>query len=142
MKLLLPVISLLLPKLKKRRKECKKVFDNAEINRNTGDKVIWFHSASMGEFEQARAIIERLKNKHKNIKILVSFYSPSGYENRKDYPYADAVVYLPDDTKANAKQFIDKFKPDACIFIRYDVWPNFLHVCKKNHIPAMLIAAT
>jgi 3-deoxy-D-manno-octulosonic-acid transferase len=142
MKLLLPVLSMFMPKLKKRRKDCKKIFDNASIERNTGDKVIWVHSASMGEFEQARSIIENLKKKHKNIKILVSFFSPSGYENRKDYSYADAVVYLPDDTVRNAKNFLDKFRPDACIFIRYEIWHNFLHTCNKRNIPAILIAAT
>ncbi len=142
MKLLLPVLSLFLPKLKERERNWKAIFYEAEIRRGSQDRIVWFHAASMGEFEQAKQIIEKLKSENENIKILVSFFSPSGYINQKDYHYADAVVYMPPDTKRNAKMFLDKFQPDLCVFIRYEIWHNFLHNCAKRNIPAFLIAAT
>jgi 3-deoxy-D-manno-octulosonic-acid transferase len=140
MKLLLPLISLFLPKLKEREKNWKTVFDGTNIKMNPGDKLVWFHAASMGEFEQAKQIIEDLKSE--NIKILVTFYSPSGYLHQKDYPFADAVLYLPADTNSNVKMFLNKFNPDLCVFVRYEIWHNYLHQCAKRNIPAFLIAAT
>ncbi len=142
MKLLLPVISLFLPKLKTRQKEWEKIFLKANIEKDVSTKLIWFHAASMGEFEQAKFIIEQLKSKYQNIKILVTFYSPSGYNNQKNYSFADAVIYLPDDTPGNVKKFLNKFQPDLSVFIRYEIWHNFLHICSKRGIPAILIAAT
>ena len=142
MKLLVPILSLFLPKLKMRQKNWKSIFNNTEIRRNSSDKLIWFHSASMGEFEQAKYIIEKLKTDNKHIKILVTFYSPSGYENQKDYQFADAVIYLPADSRANVKRFLDKYKPDLSVFIRYDLWHNYLYECHKREIPLFLIAAT
>ena len=92
MKLLLPVISLFLPKLKTRQKELKNIFLRANIEKDVATKLIWFHAASMGEFEQAKYIIEQLKSNYQNIKILVTFYSPSGYNDQKNYSFADAVI--------------------------------------------------
>lgn len=107
---------------------------------NKGDQIIWLHTASLGEFEQARPIIEQLKNKYPNYEILVTFFSPSGYEIRKNYNLADVVCYLPLDTKSNAKKFITKVNPKLTIFVKYEFWPNFLHQLKKNEIPTILIS--
>jgi len=103
---------------------------------------IWFHAASMGEFEQAKPIIEKLKKNNREIFIIVSFYSPSGYNNQKNYSFADTVLYMPFDSRANAKYFVKTIKPDIAIFVRYEIWRNHLEILKKKKIPAMLICAT
>jgi len=103
---------------------------------------VWFHSASMGEFEQAKPIIEYLKILKPDLYIIVSFFSPSGYLNQKDYSFADEVLYLPLDTKQNAKDFITAIQPDIAVFIRYEVWKNFLTELKARNIPTVLAAAT
>ncbi|MCC6251615.1 MAG: 3-deoxy-D-manno-octulosonic acid transferase [Bacteroidia bacterium] len=102
-------------------------------------KVYWFHCASVGEFEQARPIIETFK-KQNEIAILLSFYSPSGYELRKNYSYADWVIYLPIDTPSNAGYLIQHVKPRAVFFIKYEFWFNYLHQLKLRHIPVFLIS--
>jgi 3-deoxy-D-manno-octulosonic-acid transferase len=109
------------------------------INR-TG-KLIWLHSASLGEFEQAKPIIEKLK-KEKNKNIIVTFFSPSGYENSRKYTYADIISYLPFDTKSNAQKFVDIVKPDLFVMMRYDIWPNLIWYLKKMNIPAFIVDAT
>jgi 3-deoxy-D-manno-octulosonic-acid transferase len=101
---------------------------------------IWFHAASLGEFEQAIPIIEELKKSHKSCKILVTFFSPSGYEIRKNYKLADVVCYLPLDSKANAQKFIETVNPTMAIFIKYEFWPNFLNELKKKEIPTILVS--
>ena len=103
---------------------------------------IWFHSASMGEFEQAKPIIEKLKKQNPELFIIVSFYSPSGYNNQKNYQFADAVLYMPFDSRSNAKYFINIIKPDLAVFIRYEIWRNHLDILHKNKIPVLLICAT
>ena len=90
------------------------------------DKVIWVHCASLGEFEQGRVLIETLKKEYETYKILLSFYSSSGYEIRKNYQYADCVVYLPNDTRRNAKRFIRIANPQISIFIKYEFWYNYI----------------
>jgi 3-deoxy-D-manno-octulosonic-acid transferase len=112
----------------------------AKIATLKNENTIWFHAASLGEFEQARPLIEELKNKHKAYKILVTFFSPSGYEIRKHYNLADAVCYLPLDSKKNAKRFIEEVNPAFAIFIKYEFWPNLLHVLKKKKIKTILVA--
>ncbi len=99
------------------------------------DRIIWFHAASLGEFEQARPIIEALKKKHKHYKILITFFSPSGYEVRKNYNLADVVCYLPLDSKWNAKKFIASVNPTLAIFIKYEFWPNILNELQKKKCP-------
>lgn len=106
-----------------------------------GHKVIWIHSASVGEFEQARPIIENLRSSYSNIVIIVTFFSPSGYELRKNYNLADAVFYLPMDTYSNAKRFIHLISPDIAIFIKYEFWLNYLTVLKSNNIPTYVVSA-
>lgn len=104
-------------------------------------KLIWFHSASLGEFEQAKPIIEKLKNEKKG-NIIVTFFSPSGYENSRKYPHADIISYLPFDTKKNAEKFISIIKPDLFVMMRYDIWPNLVWKLKEMNIPAFIVDAT
>ena len=107
----------------------------------SSDKVIWVHTASLGEFEQGLPIIEALKKEYTNYKILVSFFSPSGYEIKKDTTAADAVVYLPLDTQTNAKKFIKAAHPSLAIFIKYEIWPNYFAEIKANQIPLIVASA-
>jgi 3-deoxy-D-manno-octulosonic-acid transferase len=104
------------------------------------DKTIWFHAASLGEFEQARPIIEDLKKNHNQYKILVTFFSPSGYEVTKNYNLADVICYLPLDSKLNARKFIEEVKPSIAIFIKYEFWPNLLNELKKKEVSTILVS--
>jgi 3-deoxy-D-manno-octulosonic-acid transferase len=108
---------------------------------NKKKKLIWFHSSSLGEFEQAKPIIERLKQE-KDVNILITFFSPSGYENSKKYPYADLISYIPFDTKSNAEKFIAITNPTLAVIMRYDVWPNMISSLKAKNIPIYLVDAT
>jgi len=105
------------------------------------DKIIWIHSASLGEFEQGRTLIEAIRSKHPHFKILVTFFSPSGYEIRKNYHGADYVIYLPIDTKKNATTFIEMTKPSLVIFIKYELWYHYLKTLQERNIPTILISA-
>lgn len=105
------------------------------------DKTFWFHCASLGEYEQGLPVFEALKSKHPNHKVVLSFFSPSGYEVRKNAKIADVVVYLPLDTSANAKRFLNLVHPDYILFVKYEIWPNFLHEIKKRNLNAILISA-
>ena len=113
----------------------------AEI-KNPNSELAWFHCASLGEFEQGRPVMEKLKSKNSNIKILLTFFSPSGYEIRKNYAGADHVMYLPVDFSSNAKKFLDIVKPAKIIFIKYEFWFNFLTEIFKRKIPCYLISAS
>lgn len=106
------------------------------------DKTIWMHCASLGEYEQGLPVLEELKTKYPNHKFIISFFSPSGYEVKKNVTIADAVVYLPLDTKNNAKQFLDLAHPDLILFVKYEIWPNLLLEIKKRTLKALLISAT
>jgi 3-deoxy-D-manno-octulosonic-acid transferase len=122
----------------------RRIFEELILNSsgtNKLNKLIWFHSSSLGEFEQAKPIIEELK-KTKGINILVTFFSPSGYENSKKYPFADLVSYLPFDTKSNADRFIQIVKPNLAVIMRYDIWPNHIWSMRKFNIPCFLVDAT
>jgi 3-deoxy-D-manno-octulosonic-acid transferase len=103
---------------------------------------VWFHSSSMGEFEQAKPIIAALRKKYHNIDIIVTFFSPSGYDHSKNYKLADIITYIPFDTRANARRFLDLLQPTAAIFMRYDVWPNHLWELGARKIPAFIANAT
>jgi len=96
---------------------------------------IWIHAASLGEFEQGRPLIESIKKNFPEKKIVLTFFSPSGYEVRKNYDLADHVLYLPSDTKANARRFIDAVNPEKVFFVKYEFWYNFLHELNKRSIP-------
>ena len=102
---------------------------------------VWFHAASVGEFEQARPLIERLKKEQPRRKIVLTFFSPSGYEMRKDYTYADKVMYLPFATKKNAKLMIDTLQPSMAVFVKYEFWKPYLKALHERHIPTYLISA-
>tara|TARA_B110000003_G_scaffold272815_1_gene309408 strand:+ start:2657 stop:3901 length:1245 start_codon:yes stop_codon:yes gene_type:complete len=104
------------------------------------DKTIWFHCASLGEFEQGVPIMESLRTTHPDHKIVLSFFSPSGYENKKNTPLADVVVYLPMDTRSNAEKFIDKVHPSLVFFVKYEFWPNYLVELKRQEISTLLIS--
>jgi 3-deoxy-D-manno-octulosonic-acid transferase len=105
-------------------------------------KRVWFHSSSMGEFEQAKPIILALKQYHPDVQIIASFFSPSGYEHSKKYSLADVITYLPFDTRAGARRFIDTIQPDAAVMVRYDIWPNHIWELERRHIPTLIANAT
>lgn len=102
---------------------------------------VWIHAASLGEFEQGRPLIERIKAEQPETKILLTFFSPSGYEVRRDYRLADAVCYLPLDTRAHAARFLDIVKPSKAIFVKYEFWGNFLGELHRRGIPTYIISA-
>lgn len=105
-------------------------------------KTAWFHASSMGEFEQTRPLLEAFKDRHPEYKIFVTFFSPSGYEPRKNYPYADAVAYLPVDSPRNASKLIQFIRPQVAFFAKYDFWFNFLNSLRKNNVNTYLFSAT
>lgn len=102
---------------------------------------VWFHCASLGEFEMARPLIEKLKKEKPEAKILLTFFSPSGYEIRKNYELVDLVIYIPADTKTNAFWLVDAFRPSLAVFVKYEIWLNILAELKKNKIKTILISA-
>lgn len=102
---------------------------------------IWFHAASLGEFEQGRPIMEAIRREHPGYKILLTFFSPSGYEVRKNYDGADVVVYLPIDTKRNARRFLRLTNPVMAFFIKYEFWSNYLHILKERHVPTFSVSS-
>lgn len=114
--------------------------DFPEFSHLKGFKV-WFHCASLGEFEQARPLIEQIKHQHPDCSIVLSFFSPSGYEVRKNYEPADMVVYLPLDTPGNAVKFIDSLKPNLVFFVKYEFWYNYLNELQKRYISTILFSA-
>lgn len=105
------------------------------------DKVIWFHCASLGEYEQGLPVFEELKKMHPNHKIVLSFFSPSGFEIRKNNPLTDIVVYLPLDTNHNAKTFLKLVHPDLVVFVKYEMWPNYLNELYRQKTRTILISA-
>lgn len=118
----------------------KKVFETLEQNISANDKTIWFHCASLGEFEQGVPIMEAIKKLKPNHKIVVSFFSPSGFENKKNTNLADVVVYLPMDTSGNAQKFITAVHPSLAFFVKYEFWPNYLFELQKRNIPTLLVS--
>lgn len=116
------------------------VFVTLKENIAPSDKTFWFHCASLGEFEQGVPIMEEIRNMQPNHKIVVSFFSPSGFEVKKNTPLADVVVYLPMDTLSNARKFIEAIHPSMAFFIKYEFWPNYLFELQKKKIPTLLIS--
>ncbi|MFY7738990.1 MAG: 3-deoxy-D-manno-octulosonic acid transferase [Flavobacterium sp.] len=134
------LLALFSPKMKLFIDGRKEVFSILKSKVNTTYKTIWFHAASLGEYEQGLPVIEKIKAQYPNHKIVVTFFSPSGYEVRKNNTVADATVYLPLDTKSNAQKFIKAINPELVFFIKYEYWPNYLNELKKLQIKTYLIS--
>ena len=131
---LLKIVAFFSPKMALFVKGRKDVFKTLEEKIQSSDKSIWFHAASLGEYEQGLPVIEKIKEKYPSHKIIVTFFSPSGYEVRKNNTVANCTVYLPLDTQKNAKQFIELTNPELVFFIKYEYWPNYLNELKKQNI--------
>lgn len=117
------------------------IFEKLEKTISPIEPLIWFHCASLGEFEQGRPIIEGLKKSNPEFKILVTFFSPSGYEIRKNYEMADYIFYLPKDSPTHVKQFLNIVKPRLAVFIKYEFWFNYLNEMNKREIPIIIASA-
>ncbi len=137
---LLKILALFMPKIKLFVDGRKFVFETLSINIGPSDKTIWFHAASLGEYEQGLPVIEAIKIKYPNHKIVLTFFSPSGFEVRKNNKLADVTVYLPLDTASNAKKFLEMVHPEMVFFIKYEFWLNYLNQLKKRHIKTYLIS--
>lgn len=137
----LHVVALFNAKIKLFVRGRKQTFSILEDKLNPMEKTIWMHVASLGEFEQGLPILERLRAQYPNHKLVLSFFSPSGYEVKKNTTAADVVVYLPMDSLSNAKRFLKLVHPELAIFVKYEVWPNYLHQLKKSNTPTILISA-
>lgn len=117
------------------------IFEKISAAIKPSDKIIWIHVASLGEFEQGRPIIEKLRETHSEYKILLTFFSPSGYEVRKDYNGADYIFYLPIDTTNNARRFLDITHPEIAIFVKYEYWLNLLFELRRRDIKSYIVSA-
>ena len=138
--LILKIIAFFSPKIKLFVGGRKTVFDILANKINSSDKTIWFHAASLGEYEQGLPVIEKVKEKYPLHKIIITFFSPSGYEVRKNNSVADVTVYLPLDTQKNAQQFLKLVHPELAFFIKYEYWPNYLNELRKLKTPTYLIS--
>lgn len=137
---LLTAVAWFSPKIKLFVDGRKDVFDTLKNQISSSDQCIWFHAASLGEYEQGLPVMEEIKNHFPNHKLILTFFSPSGYEVRKNTKAADVVVYLPLDTPNNAKKFMEIVQPKMAFFIKYEYWPNYLQQLKKESIPTFLIS--
>ena len=119
----------------------KETFNRLNKFINTNDTTIWFHCASLGEYEQGYPLFVELKKKYPKHKLVLSFFSPSGYEVKKENTIADVVVYLPMDTNHNCKKFLDLINPELVVFVKSEIWPNYLNEIKKRNIKSVLVCA-
>ncbi|MEL0455730.1 glycosyltransferase N-terminal domain-containing protein [Flavobacteriaceae bacterium SZ-1-7] len=119
----------------------KNSFKTLSSNIKDSDKTLWFHCSSLGEYEQGLPVFQALRKHYNSHKIVLTFFSPSGYEIRKNSPIADVVVYLPLDTKKNANQFLNIVNPELTVFVKYDIWPNYLKQIKNRKLKAILISS-
>jgi 3-deoxy-D-manno-octulosonic-acid transferase len=119
----------------------KDIFNRLQSALKPNERRIWVHASSLGEFEQGRPLIEKIKEQHPEYKIILTFFSPSGYEVRKNYTGADYIFYLPSDTPDQARRFVDLANPEKALFIKYEYWYNYLSVLKKRNIPVYLCSA-
>ncbi|MBP5687232.1 MAG: 3-deoxy-D-manno-octulosonic acid transferase, partial [Muribaculaceae bacterium] len=129
------------PKAKKMVQGQDSTMDYLEQTLDAEGGYIWIHTASLGEFEQGRPLIEKIRETHPDAKILLSFFSPSGYEVRKGYDKVDAVCYLPMDTPKRVKAFLDRVNPQIAIFVKYEFWGNYLEQLKNRNVPTYIISA-
>ena len=116
-------------------------FDKIRGNVVDGDRVVWVHAASLGEFEQGRPLIEKIRRDNPEYKIVLTFFSPSGYEVRKNYAGADVICYLPLDTVGNARRFVDLVKPEKVVFVKYEFWLNYLRELRHRGVETYIISA-
>ena len=137
---ILKIAALFNPKIKLFVDGRKSVFKILSNKIKAYDKTIWFHSASLGEYEQGLPVMERMKSRFPNHLIVLTFFSPSGYEVRKNNTIADVTVYLPLDTKSNVEKFMEIVRPDMAFFIKYEYWPNYLNALKNRETPTYLIS--
>ncbi len=139
---ILPVLGGFGSKLKLFVNGRRSVFEILKEKISSDGDIIWFHCASLGEYEQGVPVMEALKTKFPDTKLLVTFFSPSGYEIKKNSKLADIIVYLPIDTKRNAKKFIQLVNPKLAVFVKYEFWPNYLKTLRVNDIPTVFISTT
>lgn len=135
------IASLFNEKVRKMWRGERAAFDVLKQKVDPEAKYVWFHAASLGEFEQGRPIMERLRSEHPEYKILLTFFSPSGYEVRKNYEGADIICYLPLDTPINAIRFLRLVRPEMAFFIKYEFWYNYLHILKYRKVPTYSVSS-
>ena len=135
------IASLFNEKVRKMWRGERAAFDVLKQEVDPEAKYVWFHAASLGEFEQGRPIMERLRSEHPEYKILLTFFSPSGYEVRKNYEGADIICYLPLDTPINAIRFLRLVRPEMAFFIKYEFWYNYLHILKYRKVPTYSVSS-
>ena len=138
---LLKFLSIFNDKIKKGVDGRKETFEILNSKIDPYEEKVWFHCASLGEFEQGMPVFESIRKEYPQFQIILSFFSPSGYEIRKDTPIADIVVYLPLDTPKNARRWVSTINPKLTIFVKYDIWPNYLLELKRRKLPSVLISA-
>lgn len=129
------------PKAKKLNEGQKEIWERLDAAISPGDRYVWVHAASLGEFEQGRPLIEKIRRLRPEFKILLTFFSPSGYEVRKNYAGADCVCYLPFDTPKRVRRFLYKVNPEMAVFVKYEFWRNYLHELWRRQIPTYLVSA-
>ena len=137
---LLQLAALFSPKIKRFVLGRKDVFRSLETAISDTDAVLWVHCASLGEFEQGRPLIENLRKKYPEYKLVLTFFSPSGYDVQKNYELVDVVTYLPLDSVSKTKRFLKTIHPSVAIFVKYEFWPNLLTELRKNEIPTLLVS--
>ena len=135
------VASLFNPKAKQMLAGWRRTFGRLSVAPVGRGKTAWFHASSLGEFEQARPVLEEFRRKYPDYKVCVTFFSPSGFEVRKNYPNADFVCYLPMDTRANAIRFVNLLRPTVAFFAKYDYWFNYLEQLRRRNVPTYIFSA-
>ncbi|TDO19739.1 3-deoxy-D-manno-octulosonic acid transferase [Pedobacter duraquae] len=138
--LIIRIFSLFNPKARFFLNGRKNIFEQIGNRINKNEKHIWFHFASLGEFEQGRSVLEKIKAEYPDKKIVLTFFSPSGYEIRKDYALAEAVFYLPLDTHSNAGKLIDAFNPELAVFTKYEYWHHYFKALDQAKVPLFIIS--
>ena len=141
MQVSIAIASLFNKKMRKMWRGQRKAISYLKANVEDGARYVWFHAASLGEFEQGRPIMEQLRREHPEYKILLTFFSPSGYEVRKNYEGADLICYLPVDTIVNARRFLRAVRPEMAFFIKYEFWYNYLHILKHRQVPLYSVSS-
>ncbi len=140
--LIVSVVGCFYPKARQLRKGQRQALRHIARAADPDKEYVWVHAASLGEFEQGRPIIEEIKRRHPALGVMLTFYSPSGYEARKDYPCADLVAYLPPDSPANARRLLQTVRLSKAIFIKYEFWPNYLHALRRRGVKTYVVAAS